>query len=149
MYYIVKLKKITEASVVIKAKSDEEADELLQNGKYEFISDNVVTRDDYIGYEYVSHVKTDTVIKSESDLREYYGIKNIEKLVYDNTECGCCYRSTKDYVAVNGYAEGSGDAECKEHILYFPFTIEEWSNAIKEADDEGCELWHEYNDEEE
>jgi hypothetical protein len=47
-------------------------------------------------------------------------------------------------VVVAGYAEGV-DAECYSHELAFPFTDEDFDAAVKEADQEGCDLWEEYN----
>ena len=150
MRYIVKLKKEIERTVVIDAKNNEEADKLLLAGKYDFSTERVTSKDTYMGYEYVSHKETDGVVfTSEQDLKDYFNTNNIEKMVFKYTDCGCCYLAKEGYVSIAGYAEGSGDAECPEHRLYFPFTYEEWSNALKEADQEGCDLWHECNDEEE
>jgi hypothetical protein len=50
-------------------------------------------------------------------------------------------------VTVSGYAEGA-DAECEVHRLYFPFDGEYWDAALEEADYEGCQMWHEWNDDE-
>ena len=149
MKYVVKLKKEIERVVVIDAKSDKEADELLLQGKYEFSTERILTNSGYskyLGYDYISHKTSDVVITSEQDLKDYFNTDNIEKMVFKYTECGCCYFANKDYVSVAGYAEGSGDVECLEHRLYFPFTIEEWNDELTKADKEGCDIWHEYND---
>ena len=146
MKYIVKLKKEIERTVVIDAPSDDVADKMLLEGKYDFSTEHITTGDTYMGYEYVNHTTTnDAVITCEQDLKDYFGTENIERMVYKYTDCGCCYLAKEDYISIAGYAEGSGDAECPEHLLYFPFTIEEWENALSEADREGCELWEECN----
>ena len=146
MKYIVKLKKEIERMVVVEAKSGEEADKLLVDGKYDYSVEHVTTRDTYMGYEYVSCKTANVVITSEQDLKDYFDTNDIGRMVFKYTECGCCYRATEDYVAVAGYAENSGDAECPDHILYFPFTIDEWNDVLDEADREGCELFDEYNE---
>lgn len=145
MKYIVKLKKEIERTVVVEAKSDEEADKLLLEGKYDYSAEHVITDDVYMGYEYVSHKTSNRVITSGQDLKEYYGTEDVGRVLFKYTDCGCCYLAKEDYVSVAGYAEGSGDAECAEHRLYFPFTIEEWCDAVEAADQEGCELWEECN----
>ncbi len=146
MKYVIKLKKEIERTVVVEANSDEEADHRLLNGEYEFSIETVLSNDTYMGYEYVSNTTSNVVITSEQDLKDYFNTNNIKKMVFKYTECGCCYFANKDYVSVSGYAEGSGDAECPEHRLYFPFTIEEWNDELTKADKEGCDKWHEYND---
>ena len=45
---------------------------------------------------------------------------------------------------VAGYAEGV-DAECPSHEMVFPFDDEDFDAAVKEADQEGCDLWEMYN----
>lgn len=145
MKYVVKLKKEIERTVVVEANSDEEADRRLKNNEYEFSAENVLSYDTYIGYEYVSHTTSNVVITSKQDLKDYFGTNDIERMLFKYTECGCSYLAKEKYISIAGYAENSGDAECPEHRLYFPFTIEEWNSALAEADAEGCELWDEYN----
>lgn len=147
MKYIVKLKKEIERTIVVDANSDDEADKLLLEGKFDYSTERVTTQDTYLGYKYISHKTSDVVITSEQDLKEYYDTNDIERMLFKHTNCGCCYLAKEDYVSVVGYAEGSGDAECPEHRLYFPFTIEEWCDAVEAADQEGCELWEECNEE--
>lgn len=145
MKYVVKLKKEIERTVVVEAKCDEEADMLLLAGKYNYSAEHVSTDDTFMGYEYISHKTSDVVITSEQDLKEYFDTNDIGRMLFKYTNCGCCYLAKEDYVSVAGYAEGSGDAECQEHRLYFPFTIEEWGEALEAADQEGCDLWEECN----
>jgi hypothetical protein len=97
-------------------------------------------------------------IRSIEDLAAYLGVERpdqIAKAVFKGTECGCAYDVmrcsagtgvTVVGVVVRGYAEGS-DAECPPHELKFPFTIDDWDAALEEADEEGCEMWHAWNDE--
>ena len=146
MKYIVTLRKLIEKKVVVDADSDEMADQLIGKGKYDFSTERVLTDDIYLGWEYISNQTSQTVITSEEDLKKYYDTHDMDRFVFECTECGCCYRAEKDFVGLNGYAEGSEDAECPEHRLYFPFTIEEWKETLKKADQEGCDLWHEYNE---
>ena len=151
MKYIVTLKKTIEKVVVIEATTDEEADKMLFAGNYEYETERTVSPDVYNGFDYIDYKISNDVITSEKDLMRLLGSENIERDVYKYTQCGCCYRATKEYIAVNGYAEGSGDAECPEHILYFPFTLEDWETALTEADEEGVALWkecHTYDDDE-
>lgn len=76
-------------------------------------------------------------------------VDGIGKALYKGTTCGIVFNEKDWYtVTVCGYAEGA-DAECVPIDLVYPFTRDEFWNAVQEADDEGCELWHEWNDEEE
>ncbi len=145
MKYVVKLKKEIERTIVVDANSDDEADKLLLEGKYDYSTEHTTTNDVYMGYEYVSHKTSNVVITSEQDLKDYFGTNDIERMLFKYTECGCSYLAKEKYISIAGYAENSGDAECPEHRLYFPFTTEEWDSALAEADAEGCELWDEYN----
>lgn len=69
----------------------------------------------------------------------------IERAVYKYTDCGCVFAALPDRVVVSGYAEGA-DAECVGHELVFPFDGQDWDAALAEADADGCEMWHEWND---
>lgn len=147
MKYIVKLRKTVETTVVIDAANDEEADRIMLSGDWTPASERVVTPDVYCGHEYVECIQTqDHVITSLEALQDALGTADVERYVYKHTDCGCCFRASQDYVAVNGYAEGSGDAECPEHILYFPFTMEQFSKELADADREGCDLWDEFHE---
>ena len=72
---------------------------------------------------------------------------NIQRALFKGTDCGVVYNVLDDTagVSVCGYAEGA-DAECIPHALNFPFTSDEFWAELKKADIEGCELWHEWND---
>ena len=71
----------------------------------------------------------------------------IAKSVFKYTECGCVFNETETGVSVCGYAEGA-DAECVPVKLDYPFTMDEYWAALQQADDEGVELWNEWNDHE-
>lgn len=149
MKYIVELKKVIMTKVVVEAQSDEEADNLLLQGKYDNKFERVVTEDTYFGNEYISHTicNDDELICTEEDLKRALGCNDINNYCFKYTECGCCYSSRQGGIMVCGYAEGSGDAECPSHNLDFPFTLEQFNTALQLADDEGCELWDMCHDE--
>ena len=70
----------------------------------------------------------------------------LEKYVFKGTECGCVFDSDEKGIMVGGYAEGS-DAELPMRGLDWGFTIEEFTEALDDADKEGCFAWLEANDE--
>lgn len=72
-------------------------------------------------------------------------VRAIGKALFKGTECGIVFDHDADSVMVSGYAEGA-DAECEPIKLRFPFTMGEFWAAVQEADDEGCEMWHAWND---
>ncbi len=72
----------------------------------------------------------------------------IEKSLFKDTECGIRFRvfeyDSRICVGVAGYA--SWDACCEEIVLEFgKFTIEEFWSAVQQADDEGVEMFNEWN----
>ena len=69
----------------------------------------------------------------------------MEKIVFKYTDCGCVFGTNDNGVYVAGYAEGS-DAELFVHSLNWGFTIEEYNNALNDADAEGVEEWERAND---
>lgn len=71
--------------------------------------------------------------------------RGIGKALFKGTECGIVFNATDDGVTVCGYAEGA-DAECRPVPIAYPFTMEEFWKAAERADSEGCELWHDWND---
>jgi hypothetical protein len=96
------------------------------------------------------------MIRNIKDLAVHAGVPScfkgdfgraVERAVYKYTECGCCFDSDEDGVVVAGYAEGA-DADCQEYRLNYPFTEAEWDTALACADSDGCEMWHEWNDNE-
>ena len=93
-------------------------------------------------------------IHNLSQLASYVGVpscfqgdydKAIARLLFKYTECGCVFDHDQDGVYVSGYAEGA-DAECERHYLEYPFDGSEWDEVVAMADEEGVEMWHEWND---
>jgi hypothetical protein len=71
--------------------------------------------------------------------------KAVERAVYKGTSCGCTFSHDDHGIEVAGYAEGA-DAECPTHRLDYPFSVEAFWCTLEQADEEGCEMWHEWND---
>ena len=78
---------------------------------------------------------------------ERSGDGTVDKHVVKATQCGCVLVKRPDGVSFAGYAEGS-DAECEDHRLIYPFQMDDFWSELQEADDEGAELWHEWNNDE-
>jgi len=72
--------------------------------------------------------------------------QRMKKSVFKYTECGCIFNSDEIGVFLSGYAEGS-DAELPGHSLDWGFTMDEYNDALDQADAEGVEAWYEANDE--
>ena len=72
----------------------------------------------------------------------------IAKAIYKGTDCGCVFDCDTKGITVAGYAEGA-DAECPSHRLDYPFSPHDFWTTLEEADAEGVQMWHEWNDEEE
>ena len=68
----------------------------------------------------------------------------VEKWIFKGTECGSCFRKFDDGIRFAGYAKGA-DAECSEHVMTYPFDMQDFWVELQEADNEGVELWHEWN----
>lgn len=87
------------------------------------------------------------LINDESDLAHALGLdspEQIGKALFKATRCGICYGSDPEGVEVAGYAEGA-DAECLPRRLSFPFSLDSFDAACQEADQEGVDLWNEWN----
>jgi len=67
------------------------------------------------------------------------------KSVFKYTNCGCVFGTNDTGVYVVGYAEGS-DAELHTHYLKWGFTIDEFNEALDQADAEGVEEWERANE---
>ncbi len=90
-------------------------------------------------------------INNMRDLKDHFGcdtITRIQRIIFKSTECGCIFGETVGGVSVCGYAEGA-DAECEAHVLDYPFNITEFYVQLEAADQEGCDLFDEWNAEEE
>jgi len=70
----------------------------------------------------------------------------LEKWVFKGTECGCIFNANEDGISVGGYAEGS-DAELEMYDLDWGFTIDEFHDALDQADLDGTAAWNLANDE--
>ena len=84
-------------------------------------------------------------IRNLHDLEREIGAPNIGKQLFKATECGITFSEDPDGIVLGGYAEGADD-ECPPHRLAYPFTAEVFWSAVKLADEEGCAMWHEWND---
>ena len=82
----------------------------------------------------------------DSKVSETFSQQLLRKWVFKGTECGCIFDSDEKGIMVGGYAEGS-DAELPMRGLDWGFTIEEFTEALDDADREGVTAWHEANDE--
>ncbi len=74
----------------------------------------------------------------ESD--ESAAVRQLERIVYKNTECGCWVRCIGDRLTFAGYAEGS-DVELPVHELRFPVDPDVFAAELTIADSEGSEEW--------
>jgi hypothetical protein len=83
-------------------------------------------------------------------------IPRIGKALFKGTKCGIVFKEIHNLseslnapyhsgVSVCGYAEGA-DAECLPIELLYPFTPEVFWEAVELADEQGCELFTEWND---
>jgi hypothetical protein len=99
------------------------------------------------------------VIWSLKDLAVYVGAENylrpytttgavsgIARRLYKDTDCGITFTYTEKppSVKVAGFCEGSQGYGIP-YTLYFPFTQREWNDAVKSADLDGCDEWHQLN----
>jgi hypothetical protein len=91
-----------------------------------------------------------TEIRTLKELATEIGVDDpgrIGRVLFKSTKCGIVFNVAEDAqgITVCGYAEGA-DAECLPIELRFPFASDVFWNAVEQADDEGVELWHEWND---
>ena len=76
---------------------------------------------------------------------EHHANKIMEKYIFKYTECGCVFYADENEVYLSGYAEGS-DHDLPAHTLKWGFTIDEFNEALNEADAEGVEEWERANE---
>jgi len=67
------------------------------------------------------------------------------KYIFKHTECGCCFSADEGGVTVAGYTEGS-DYDHFPYYLKWGFTMEEFNNALNDADADGVEEWERVNE---
>jgi len=60
--------------------------------------------------------------------------------VFKYTECGCSFHHGDGCVTVRGYCEGS-DVAHRSYKLKFPFTKDQWWQALEDADSDGKQTW--------
>ena len=88
-------------------------------------------------------------IKNVRQLAEEVGCyeSGIAKAIFRGTECGVVCTCSDEGVHLSGYAEGA-DAECLERFLPWGFTAKAFWDTVEAADEDGCELFDEWNDDE-
>ena len=102
-----------------------------------------------------------SMIRNLRDLARHLGVRScsygnyeagglagrIGKAIFRATECGCVFDAPgSDCVTISGYAEGA-DAECESYQFNYPFGSEEFDSQLELCDEEGVELWNEWNSE--
>ena len=98
----------------------------------------------------INRYKLGDPVRNLADLGEVVGcaVERIGRALYKSTDCGIVFNEKEGGVTVCGYAEGA-DAECVPIELQYPFPMGAFWNAVEQADNEGSELWDEWNLEEE
>lgn len=108
-------------------------------------------------------VVINTIQELAAETEAYHDTKeSIAKRLYKDTSCGISFwvyptefdlrrmeacDLSPDFklnqgVGVSGYCEGT-DRECPNHTLDFPFTADAFWEAVKQADQDGCDTWGE------
>ena len=148
MTYLVELVKTIRTTVVAEAEDDNDLDLKLMRGEFVARFDRATTQDTYLGSEYLSFREAKSpVICSEDDLKRALGWDDIGRALFKYTSCGICYYAEPRGIHVSGYAEDSGDAECADHFLPYPFEMDTFWTNVNDADREGCDLWDACHDE--
>ena len=70
--------------------------------------------------------------------------RSISKALFKATECGITFNHGPSGISLRGYAEGA-EAECGAIELTYPFDVEDFWEAVEDADKEGCAMWDEWN----
>ena len=83
----------------------------------------------------------------DSKVSETFSQQLLRKWVFRSTECGCVFKSDEKGIMVGGYNELGESAELPMYGLKWGFTIDEFTQALDDADKEGCMAWLEANDE--
>ena len=65
----------------------------------------------------------------------------VSRGLFKYTECGCTFYCTDTYVLVGGYCEGS-EYPCESFRVNYPFTEEQFWEAVEKADKSGSEVWN-------
>lgn len=69
---------------------------------------------------------------------------SVAKRLYKDTACGISFLADDEGIELAGYAEGA-NVECPVHRLDYPFTSEKFWAEVEAADQEGCDMWEEWN----
>jgi len=91
-------------------------------------------------------------IMGRTDVAVHFGMEpdapwhQIEKAVYEGTDCGAWIECTDVELRVGSIVEGS-DVDCQTHILMLPTTSKALSEALDAIELEAPEIWNEWNDE--
>ena len=85
------------------------------------------------------------IINSEKEYLEHFGWDNLKvasNSVFKGTRCGAWVQKMidGDGLAVGSIVEGT-DVETRTYELPFPFTIEEYDDALDMVEDEAEEIW--------
>lgn len=155
MKYIVHCTKTVHCTFVVDANTDEQADKKLSAGEYEYKKEWLATQDTYLGYEYATDEKVSgtgdgAVICSVEDLCRELGTTtdDLERYMYEHTECGMPISWDDEGVTLVGYAEGA-DCDHPSDTLLFPFTMGVFNDTVATLEVEADELLHGWNDAEE
>jgi hypothetical protein len=114
----------------------------------EYFGDEGQDRESYSDTQDRESYSEGKMINNFEDLCKQFGCESkaqIEKAVYELTECGAWIKFTKDGVELGSIVEGS-DAEVGPESLTYPFSIGEIWNTLEGIDNEACALWDEANE---
>lgn len=154
--YVVTLHKVIEKKVVVEVESEdlEAVDKKLTKNDVVAEVENVVSRDDYNGWEYrggvyapVAISPTEALICNLEDFARWYGCETVDELeraLFDNTECGMCYSATTSALTLIGVVEGA-DCDGPSVALRYPFTGKEAKDTIEWLDTRAAKMWREWN----
>lgn len=154
MKFLVHCKKTVDCTFVVDADTEEQADQKLSAGEYEYKKERTITQDSYLGYEFVtdeefSGTGDDAVICSVEDLCRELGTTkdHLERYLYENTECGMPISWDDGGVTLVGYVEGM-DCEGPSYTLRFPFTMGGFDDAVAKLEVVASDLWDALNNSE-
>lgn len=160
MKYIITLRRTMEKKVVIEATDLEEVDSKLADENFVFETERTISPDVYSGWNYQPHIiknidqnclpvdSEDEVICSLEDFARWCGcgsIAELERHLFNHTDCGMCYSADPISITLVGYVEGA-DCEHPTETLLYPFTGRQVRDVIARLEEEADEMWHEWND---
>jgi len=89
------------------------------------------------------------MITTLKDLFKEVGVDTLaalKKSIFKGTECGAWIEPGEGYVVLGSIVEGS-DAEATPVELFYPFSRDDFWQALESVDKEACALWEEANTE--